>query len=177
MIPFDLADVRKILVRTPDVIARQLTDLPEPWWRNSEGGETWSPFDVVGHLIHGERADWIERARIIIEEPGRTFDPFDRFAQFEESRGETPSDLLTEFRTLRDENIATFDALPLAEHLDRTGTHPDLGTVTLRQHLATWAVSDLTHIAQISRVLLRQYAGEVGPWAKYFSLLSGWRPR
>jgi hypothetical protein len=152
-----------------------LRGLPHPWIVAHEGGETWSPFDVVGHLIHGERTDWIPRAKIILEDgESRPFEKFDRFAQFAASRGRTLTDLLDEFASVRRANLETLAAFRLTERdLDRRGTHPELGVVTLRQLLATWTAHDLDHVVQISRVLARQYADEVGPWRAYLRIISG----
>jgi hypothetical protein len=170
---FDLATGKAILARTPGTLNTLLRDLPASLLEQNEGPDTWSPFDVVGHLIHGERADWVPRARILLEHgPARAFDPFDRFAQFEESRGKEMSGLLDEFAALRRENLAALDALRLTPaHLERTGRHPDFGVVTLGQLLATWVVHDLGHIAQITRVMAKGHAGAVGPWAAYLPIL------
>ena len=141
--------------------------------RRDRGGESWSPLDVLGHLIHGERADWIPRAKTILEHgESRPFNPFDRFAQFEEAKGKDLEELLDEFETLRRDNLEALAGLDLEfEDFNRTGTHPDLGTVTLRQLLSTWAVHDLGHIAQVARVLAKQYADEVGPWRAHVPVL------
>lgn len=170
---FDLTMGRVVLARTPGVLDTLLHDLPAPWIEQREGPDTWSPFDVVGHLIHGERADWIPRVRLLLEHgPARAFDPFDRFAQFAESRGKTMRVLLDEFATLRRENLAALDALRLTPaDLARTGRHPDLGAVTLAELLATWVVHDLGHIAQIARAMASGYAEAVGPWAAYLPVL------
>jgi hypothetical protein len=140
-----------------------------------EGGQTWSPFDVVGHLIHGEHTDWIPRARIILEHgEARAFDKFDRFAQFTASDGRTLGSLLDEFASMRRENLRQLESMHLTDaDLDRRGRHPELGVVTLRQLLATWVAHDLDHVVQISRVLARQYADEVGPWRAYLRIISG----
>lgn len=133
----------------------------------------WQPFDIVGHLIHGEETDWIPRARIILAQDGdRTFIPFDRFAQFNESKGRSLDQLLEEFAKLRSENLDTLRSWNLAsEQLDLEGIHPELGTVTLRQLLATWVVHDLNHIRQLVIAMSRQYSGEVGVWKEYLSIL------
>jgi hypothetical protein len=171
---FDLMKGKAILARTPGVLDTLLYDLPAPWIEQREGPDTWSPLDVVGHLIHGERADWIPRARILLEHgPARAFDPFDRFAQFEESRGKTMPVLLDEFATLRRENLAALDALRLTPaDLARTGRHPDFGVVTLGELLSTWVVHDLGHIAQITRAMASGYVEAVGPWAVYLPVLA-----
>lgn len=173
MADYDVAEAMAILRRTPTVLDGWLRGLSDDWVMENEGPDTFSPYDVVGHLVHGEKADWIGRARIILEEgEGRPFDPFDRFAMYEESKGKTLSDLLDEFAALRAENLATLEEMALTdEDLDRKGTHPDLGTVELRQLLATWTVHDLSHIAQIARVMAKQYRSATGPWRKYIPLL------
>jgi hypothetical protein len=172
---FAVDEAVEILARTPAVLDAMLRDLPAPWIVAHEGGDTWSPFDVLGHLIHGERTDWIPRARIILESgESRPFHRFDRFAQFEASKGRTRGDLLDDFAALRRSNLEMLAGFRLTERdLDRRGTHPDLGVVTLRQLLATWTAHDFDHIAQISRVLARQYSEEVGPWRAYLRIISG----
>lgn len=173
--PFDLADAIAILERTPRTLDALLRGLPEPWVRTTEGDDTWSTFDIIGHLVHGERVDWVPRARIILEQgEARSFDKFDRLAQFSESAGKTLPALLDEFAALRAENLRQLAGFGIAEaHLDRRGTHPAFGPVTLRQLLATWVAHDLDHIAQVSRVLARQYADAVGPWSAYLRVISG----
>jgi len=163
-----------ILSRTPATLDALLRGLPDGWIAANEGGETWSPFDVIGHLIHGERTDWIPRARIILEHgEARPFEKFDRLAQFRQSEGRTLASLLDEFAALRQENLRALESLRLTNtDLDRLGRHPELGVVTLRQLLATWVAHDLDHIAQISRVLARQYSDEVGPWRAYLPIIS-----
>jgi hypothetical protein len=173
--PFVLEEAVAILSRTPATLDTLLRSLPQGWIAANEGGETWSPFDVVGHLIHGERTDWVQRARIILEHgEARAFDAFDRFAQFAMSEGRTLASLLDEFATLRRDNLRELATLGLSDaDLDRRGRHPQLGIVTLRQLLATWVAHDLDHVVQISRVLARQYAEEVGPWRSYLRIISG----
>lgn len=136
--------------------------------------EDWGPFDIVGHLIHGEETDWIPRARIILTQgENRTFEPFDRFAQFEASRGKTLGTLLDEFERLRNANLETLGSWKLTNaELDLYGVHPELGDVTLRQLLATWVVHDLTHIRQVATAMARRYSDEVGQWKQYLSILS-----
>jgi hypothetical protein len=172
-VSFELTAAREILARTPATLDAMLRGLPDAWSRVNEGPDTWSAYDVVGHLVHGERADWIPRARIILEHgAARAFEPFDRFAQFRESAGKSLETLLDEFAALRRENLATLDALRIGqETLAREGRHPDFGVVTMGQLLATWVVHDLGHIAQISRVMAKRYAGEVGPWMEYLPVL------
>ncbi len=170
---FDLEETVAVLERTPEVLRRLLDGLPAAWTEASEGEGTWSAYDIVGHLIHGERTDWMSRARRILEHgPALPFEPFDRFAQFEESGGRPLAALLDELEELRRENLAALAALELGEReLDLEGTHPELGRVTLRQLLATWAVHDLSHVRQIARVRAKRYAGEVGVWAEYLPVL------
>jgi hypothetical protein len=170
---FDLDEATAVLSRTPEALKAILSGLPRNWAENNEGPETWSPYDVVGHLIHGERVDWITRAKIILEHgEARPFDPFDRFAQFEESKGKTLEELLDEFAALRERNLATLGEMKLgADDLEKTGQHPALGGVTLKDLLATWVTHDLDHIAQIARTMAKQYTTEVGPWQAYISIL------
>jgi hypothetical protein len=170
---FDLTHATAILSRTPGILRAWLEGLPQDWITGNEGPGTWSPYDVIGHLIHGERVDWIPRARIILEHgEACAFEPFDRFAQFRESKGKRLEDLLAEFAALRAENLAILRKLNLGRaDLEKTGRHPDFGSVTLRELLATWAAHDLGHIVQIARTMARQYSDAVGPWKKYLSVL------
>ena len=170
-----MEDAVAILTRTPATLDALLRGLPAGWIMAHEGGQTWSPFDVVGHLIHGEHTDWIPRARIILEHgEARPFDTFDRFAQFTASEGRTLASLLDEFAMLRNDSLRALASLGLTDaDLDRRGRHPELGVVTMRQLLATWVAHDLDHVAQISRVLARQYSDEVGPWRAYLRIISG----
>ena len=173
--PFVLEEGVAILARTPATLDALLRDLPDGWIAAHEGGETWSPYDVVGHLIHGERTDWMPRVRMILED-GETkpFDTFDRFAQFAASKGRTLGSLLDEFAALRRDNLRDLEALRLAEtDLARRGQHPALGVVTLGQLLATWVAHDLDHVVQVARVLAKQYSDEVGPWRAYLRIISG----
>ena len=173
--PFVMEEGVAILERTPAALDALLRGLPDGWLAAHEGGATWSPFDVVGHLIHGERTDWIPRVRTILEHgEARAFEKFDRLAQFVESEGQTLNGLLEEFARLRQDNLRELAALRLTPaDLDRRGRHPELGAVTLRALLATWVAHDLDHVVQISRVLARQYADEVGPWRAYLRIISG----
>lgn len=150
-----------------------LEDLPADWIGKSDDGASWSPFDVVGHLIHGERTDWIPRIRTILDHgTNRTFVPFDRNAMFGNSKGKSPADLLEEFHYLRNENLRILDTLALTgDHLKLRGIHPDFGEVTLQQLIAAWVVHDLGHLTQIARSMARQYTDEVGPWTAYMSVL------
>jgi hypothetical protein len=170
---FRLEEAAAVLERTPGTLRALLGGLPEAWTAPNEGPETFSAFDNVGHLIHGERADWIPRARLILAQgERRTFAPFDRFAHYAESRGRTLGELLDEFARLRAESLATLRAWGLTEReLALEGEHPALGTVTLRQLLATWTAHDLGHVAQIARVMAKQYRDAVGPWRAYLPVL------
>jgi hypothetical protein len=171
---FDPAEAVPVLARTPAVLRALLAGLPDQWVRADEGIGSWTPFDVVGHLIHGERTDWIPRAEIIRSHGAApTFDVFDRVAMFEASRGKSLGQLLDEFAELRAANIARLEAMRLtAADLERTGRHPELGIVTLGQHLATWVAHDLSHIAQIARVMGKRYRETVGPWRAYLPMLN-----
>ncbi|MEK7224512.1 MAG: DinB family protein [Bacteroidota bacterium] len=164
----------EILERTPLVLKTLLSNLHDEWVMNNEGPETFSPYDVIGHLIHGEKTDWAVRARIILESGlSKSFTPYDRFAQQEESKGKSLLQLLDEFEAVRSDNVKWLESLNLTEaDLDKKGMHPSLGEVTLRNLLATWVVHDLTHIAQITRVMAKQYKEEMGPWPEFFRILS-----
>lgn len=168
---FNLEKSIPVLERTPAVLSTLLDELPESWTRVDEGPDTWSPREVVAHLIHGERTDWIPRARIIFEQgSNRKFEPFNRFAELKSDK--PLSDLLKEFGQLRASNVATLRGWNLKEKdLELTGEHPEFGAVTMRQLLATWVVHDLSHIAQITRTMARAYTKAVGPWTAYFRVL------
>jgi hypothetical protein len=162
-----------LLTRTPAALNALLRDLPEPWTVQTEGEKTWSAFDVVGHLIHGERTDWMPRTRMILQSGDtRAFDPFDRHAQERESQGKSLPQLLDAFAQVRAQNLDALRALKLRpEDFEKRGLHPALGTVTLSELLATWAVHDLTHLHQISRIMAHQYRDAVGPWGAYLGVL------
>jgi len=180
---FNLADAVALLTRTPGTLNALLRGLPDIWvrcnegrsndGRSDQGKDTWSGFDIVGHLIVGERTDWMPRVRILLESgESRPFDPFDRFAQVKESQGKSLEQLLDEFARLRAENLVALQALNLQpEDLIRRGRHPALGVVTLQELLATWTVHDLTHLHQLSRVMAHQYRDAVGPWSAYLGVL------
>ena len=170
---FTLSKSIEILERTPDVLIAMLQNISADWTSTNEGGETWSVYDIVGHLIQGEKTDWIPRMKIILSvKPDKTFEPFDRFAQFEESKGESLTQLLDEFKILRKKNIAYLLSKKLTDkNIEEKGIHPAFGEITLSQLLATWAVHDLNHIAQISRVMAKQYKAAVGPWIAYLKIL------
>lgn len=163
----------EILERTPTAFRALLGGLPEEWTAPNEGPSTFSPFDTLGHLIHGERADWIPRARLILAQgPDRRFEPYDRFAQYRESRGRTMAQLLDEFARRRAENLVTLAGWRLTEaQLALEGEHPEFGPVTLRQLLATWVAHDLSHLAQTARVMAKQLRAAVGPWRAYLPIL------
>jgi hypothetical protein len=170
---FSLAEAIAVLTRTPATLNALLRGLPTIWVRSNEGKDTWSAFDIVGHLIFGERTDWMPRVRIILENgEARPFDPFDRFAQVEESQGKSLEQLLDDFTRMRRENMAALQALNLQrEDLARRGRHPALGVVTLSELLATWAVHDLSHVHQLTRVMAHRYGDAVGPWRAYLGVL------
>lgn len=172
---FTLEEGTAMLARTPITLDVLLRGLPEPWIVANEGAGTWSGFDVVGHLIHGEQTDWMPRARIILQHgDALAFDRFDRLAQLTKSEGSTLGSLLDQFAALRGANLRELTSLGLTDaDLDRPGLHPDLGPVRLRQLLATWVAHDLDHLMQISRVLANVYADEVGPWRAYLRVISG----
>lgn len=162
-----------LLARTPATLDALLRDLPEEWTMRNEGGNTFNAFDVIGHLIQGERTDWMPRAKRILQfGESRAFDRFDRRAQERESQGKSLPQLLDEFARLRAENLAGLRALNVTDQeLNRRGLHPELGTVTLSQLLATWAAHDLTHLHQISRIMAHQYREAVGPWTAYLGVM------
>jgi uncharacterized damage-inducible protein DinB len=163
----------EILSRTPATLRALLQDLSDPWTHINLGAETWSAYDVVGHLIHGEETDWIPRAKIILQHgQSRPFEPFDRFAQFEPSKGQALEDRLDKFAHLRQQNLETLRQMRITSaQWELRGTHPELGTVTLRQLLAAWVVHDLDHMGQIVEALAKQYTEAVGPWKAYLPIL------
>jgi hypothetical protein len=169
----DLQQTIALLSRTPASLNALLRDLPESWTHTTEGPGTWTVFDVVGHLIHGELTDWMPRARMILEHgESRGFEPFDRLAQERESKGKSLPQLLDEFARLRSKNLEDLRSLKLqAADFARRGKHPALGSVTLGELLATWAVHDLTHLHQVSRIMAHQYREAVGPWSAYLGVL------
>ena len=170
---FDLNEAVAVLERTPDVLSTLLNGLPDSLIRATEGEGTWSPYDVIGHLIHGEHTDWIPRAQHILAGKTEPFEKFDRNAQFTASAGKSLPELLDEFANLRKQNLATLKDLNLSgADFTRTGMHPELGAVTLGQLLATWVVHDLDHIGQVARVLAKYHSNNVGPWTAYLSILS-----
>lgn len=161
-----------ILEKTPALLTIWLQGLDHEWISNNEGGETWSPYDVVGHLIHGERTDWMARIKKTLSEHDKEYVPFNRFAQFEESKGKTLDELLVEFAIARKQNLEEFTSLNISEQdLYKTAIHPAFGIVTLKQLLSTWVAHDLSHIGQIARVMAKQYKEEVGPWSEYLTIM------
>jgi uncharacterized damage-inducible protein DinB len=170
---FHLEQAREVLRRTPSALNSLLRHLPDQWVLHNEGPDSWSVYDIVGHLIHGEETDWIPRAEIILRDgESGTFEPFDRFAMFEKSRGKSLDELLDQFERLRVESLNKLGEMNLTpETLKKRGRHPDLGVVTLEELVSTWVVHDLGHMAQISRVMARQYEDAVGPWKAFLSIL------
>ena len=169
----DLGDTIALLERTPAALDALLRGLPDAWTMRNEGEGTWTAFDIVGHLIHGERTDWMTRTRLILEHgESRPFERFDRLAQESASRGRTLGELLDEFARLRAGNLRDLRALDLQpSDLERRGVHPTFGSVTLSQLLATWAAHDLTHLHQLSRVMAHQYRETVGPWTAFLGVM------
>ncbi|HRP07367.1 MAG TPA: DinB family protein [Gemmatimonadales bacterium] len=170
---FDLPAGIAVLERTPTVMRALLHGLPDEWLSSAEGPDTWSPYDVIGHLVHLEKTDWMVRiGKVLAGGEARRFDPVDRFAQFEASRGRSLDDLLEEFTTLRAANLDALRALGITtDQMTLEGEHPALGTVTLRNLLATWVAHDLGHLVQTGRVMAKQYRGEVGPWVEFLSVM------
>ena len=170
---FKLKEALPILERTPQVVSMLLRNLPSSWTQQNEGDNTWSPFDVIGHYIHGEKTDWIPRMKIILGEGDKHFVPFDRFAQFKNSEGKSLNNLLDEFAALRKENVRELISIcPDESALNKKGIHPQFGEVTLGELLSSWVVHDLTHINQIVRVMAKQYEAAVGPWKEYMGILN-----
>jgi hypothetical protein len=175
---FDLKSAVAVLESTPRVLDTWLRGLGDEWVHADEGPDTFSPFDVLGHLIQGEKEDWIARAGMILaSDELPVFEPFDRFAQLEADRGRDMHELLDEFSHLRRQNLETLYSFQLGpEHLELVGIHPELGKVTLRELLSTWVVHDLGHIAQIARVMAKHYGAMTGPWARYLPVLRDREP-
>ncbi len=162
----------EILERTPNVLLQFTRDLSDEWTNVNEGGETWSVYDVIGHLLEGEKTDWTVRTKIILSDGDKNFTPFDRFAQFETSKGKTLTQLLDEFKTAREINLQQLRSLNISvSDLAKTGIHPTFGMVTLSQMLSTWVVHDLDHISQISRIMAKQYKDQTGPWIEFLKIL------
>lgn len=173
---FDLDKSIALLERGPKVYKSLFYGLGFDWTSINEGEDTWSAFDILGHLIEGEKSDWIPRARIILSKDGAktTFEPFDRFAQEKATAGKRMDDLLDEFDHLRQDNLGTLRSWNLSDSdLEKTAIHPGHGSVTLRQHLSTWTVHDVNHLHQISRVMVKHYREDIGPWKKYLRIFGG----
>jgi DinB superfamily len=173
MISFELEDAITIISKTPTVVRELVSGLNEEWLHATEGPDTWSAHDIVAHYIYGEQTDWIPRIQIILsDKEEKTFTPFDRNGHFAVGKGRSIESLLNQFEQLRKENIQILLASDISsEDLEKTGIHPAFGPVTLRQLLAAWAVHDMTHIHQISRVIAKQYLVEVGPWKEFMGVL------
>jgi len=171
---FDLTEALAVLERTPAVLRAWLAHLPEAWLTADEGPDTFSPLEVLGHLIHGERTDWMPRTRMILAHgTSRVFEPWDRFAHRRDFAGWPAARLLDELTHLRAANLEALRALQITgAELNREGQHPDLGTVTLRALLATWVAHDLGHLAQIARVMAKRYRDDVGPWSAYLPIMT-----
>lgn len=170
---YTVSDALEVLKRTPHILEALVKDLPPQWSAVNEGGETWSVYDIMGHLLHGETTDWVNRMEIILAQGSdRTFPPFERFAMFEESKGKTLNQLVSEFAAAREKSIAIIESKNITEaQLDLKGIHPKFGEVTLRQHLSTWVAHDMGHLAQMARVIAKQYKEETGPWVEYLRIL------
>lgn len=170
---FKIHEAVAILSRTPIIISALLDGISDEWLMNDEGENTWSPYEILGHLIHGEKTDWIPRATIILSEKAdKTFIPFDRFAQLNEQNKKPIHDLIEHFKALRKENLQTLHSFNLdAQDLLKKGIHPELGSVNLTQLLSTWVVHDLGHLSQMTRVMAKQYKNEVGVWHAYLGIL------
>ena len=170
---FSIIKSIEILERTPETLNLLLDGISLEWTSNNEGEETWSVYDVIGHLIQGEKTDWLKRAELILsDKEDKSFVPFDRFAQFENSKGKTLKELLVDFKAIRTANLQRLSQLNITEKdYSKTGIHPVFGEVSLSQLLSTWVVHDLDHIAQISRIMAKQYKEEVGPWVEYLKIL------
>ena len=170
---FHLPHTIALLSRTPAVLDALLRDLPEAWTLANEGSNTWSPFEIVAHLIYGEHVDWIPRARVIVQfGETKAFEPFDRSGHIPEMHGKSLGQLLDKFARARSESLDQLRAMNLQKaDLERRGRHPAFGPVTLSQHLASWACHDLTHLHQISRAMAHQYRQAVGPWQAYLGVL------
>lgn len=170
---FELNQSIDVLSRTPGTLNTLLRGLPNDWTHQNEGPDSWSPFDVIGHLIHGEKTDWVPRATLIMGNGDKHFQPFDRFAMFEASKGKSLDQLLDEFQVLREEGLERLKSLNIQESdLEKEGIHPYFGNITLRNLLSTWVTHDLNHIYQIVRVMAKLYKEETGPWPEYIRLLN-----
>lgn len=170
---YKINDAVAILSRSPAILRTMLSGLDDHWIKSNYGKDTFSPFDVLGHLVHGEKEDWLRRTKIILEHgESRSFDNFDRYAMYEDSKDKTINDLLDAFESLRKTNLSELEGLNISEdQLSLKGSHPQLGAVKLSQLLATWVTHDLHHIAQICKSMAYQYKNEVGPWIEYLGII------
>ena len=171
---FDIKKSAEVLERTPKVLKSMLTGVSEEWLKNNEGNDSWSPYEIVGHLIYGEKTDWMVRVKIILDDAEKKdFEPFNRLGHVAEDQNRPISDLLSEFAQLREKNLNELNALKITQQdFKKMGIHPEFGKVSLKQLISAWVVHDLGHIAQISRVMAKQYTEEVGPWINYLKILS-----
>ncbi len=170
---FSLKKSIELLERSPATYETLLSNLNYDWNKINEGENTWSAYNIIGHLIHGEKTDWIPRAEIILHKEDKNFEPYDRFAQDKLYNKQTFEELINEFKTLRVHNINILKSWKLTESdLNKEGIHPDLGTVNLKQLIATWTIHDMVHLNQISRVMVKHYGEDIGPWKKYVRLLN-----
>jgi hypothetical protein len=171
-VDFSLDDAREVLRRTPGALRSLLSGLPEGWLSGNEGPDTWSPYQVVGHLTHIEEVDWIDRTKVILEHgTDRAFDPVDREAGFTRFAGWSLDELLDRFGSLREANLRSLGGLVAPEQLGRRGVHPAFGEVTLGQLLATWVVHDFNHLGQIVKAEAKQYRDAVGPWREFLPIV------
>ncbi len=170
---FNLKQIQEVLQRTPDVLDALLLGLSDSWLYTNEGGDSWTPYDVMGHYVHAEKTNWIQRIEVITKGDGKgVFQTFDRFAQFENSKGKSIEALCLEFRQCRFSNLELLNAMNLGEtDFIKTGVHPQFGQVTLSQLLSTWMAHDLDHIYQIVRVMAKQYKDDAGPWVEFLRIL------
>ncbi|HEY1040177.1 MAG TPA: DinB family protein [Bacteroidia bacterium] len=171
---FSIEHSIQILERTPQSLRSLLYKLDENWTQNNEGGETWSPYDVIGHLVHCDEENWIPRIEVVLSDSAvRKFEPLNRFAQFEKSKGKNINELLDHFVGIRHSSMAKLKILNITnEQLSKTAIHPEFGSVSLSQLISAWVVHDLDHISQITRVMAKQYKAEVGPWIQYMRILN-----
>jgi len=171
---FNIQEAISLLEKTPVTLQSMLDGLSTQWTNANEGEDSWSAYDVVGHLVHGEQTDWMPRLeKVLAEGPIKTFDPYDRFAQLKASKGKSIEQLLATFALLRKENLKNLRAKNLTEdHLTKPAIHPSLGKIELKQMLSAWVVHDLGHIVQIARVLAKQYKDEIGPWTQYLTVVN-----
>ena len=170
---FDLKKSTELLERSPETYETLFCNLNSDWNKINEGQNTWSAYNIIGHLIHGEKTDWIPRAEIILNKDDKNFEPYDRFAQEKLYSTQTFEELIDEFKRLRISNVSKLKSWNLTEaDLNKKGIHPDLGIVTLKELISTWTIHDMIHLNQISRVIVKHYGEDIGPWKKYVRLLN-----